>query len=91
MCVVFEVPHDVITQQVQIQKASTSSWTAPSPGWALAQHIWRTEGVRGLYSGVGAHLLTFLPWSMTWWASYELGKVVLGRWMEYAHVCLIKS
>ena len=38
-----------------------------------------SEGVKGVYSSTTAHLLTYLPWSTTWWCSYELSKVGLTR------------
>jgi len=79
---IFDVPHDVIVQRVQVQHAKlpfTRSWRVPSRGVAVFQEVVRTVGSKGLYTGIRAHLLTFLPWSATWWTSYEMGKVVFAR------------
>lgn len=89
VCVLFEVPHDVITQKVQIEEITRPLVSVPTPrdassssSWRIARQIVKEEGVAGLYSGLSAHLLTYLPWSTTWWATYELGKVLLGRFLD---------
>jgi solute carrier family 25 protein 44 len=47
---------------------------APPPparsGLAMARSIIAAEGVRGLYRGFGASVLTFVPSSAVWWAAY---------------------
>jgi hypothetical protein len=30
-----------------------------------------TSGLRSLYVGMSAHMLTNVPWSATWWGTYE--------------------
>jgi hypothetical protein len=39
-------------------------------GIGMAQHILATEGVAGLYRGLGMSLLTYAPSSAVWWGAY---------------------
>lgn len=39
-------------------------------GTSMAAHIVRTEGVAGLYRGLGMSLLTYTPSSAVWWGVY---------------------
>jgi Mitochondrial carrier protein len=41
-------------------------------GIGMTRHILHTEGLRGLYRGLGMSLLTYTPSSAAWWAFYAL-------------------
>jgi len=77
-----EVPHDVITQKLQVQHAARSqgfqrSWRTPSRGVDAVRKVVAVHGWKSLYVGTRAHLLTSVPWSATWWGTYEGGKFAL--------------
>ncbi|KAL4431627.1 hypothetical protein ABPG77_001469 [Micractinium sp. CCAP 211/92] len=51
-------------------------------GFALARHIVRTEGVRGLYRGFGASLAMFVPNSAIWWGAYGVWQQMLWHQLD---------
>lgn len=67
-------PVDVITQRMQLDGASASGGAAPRYGYRNGfqafYSIAKTEGIRGLYRGLGATLTSFVPSSAIWWAVY---------------------
>lgn len=67
-CIIF-VPVDVIKERMQVQvKGAPSAYH--SAGHAL-RTILRDEGVRGIYKGYGATLLSFGPFSACYFLFYE--------------------
>jgi Mitochondrial carrier protein len=42
----------------------------PRTALGIAHHIVRTEGIRGLYRGIGISMATFVPGSGIWWGAY---------------------
>lgn len=64
-------PIDVITQRMQLDGAGGSF---QKYGYRNGIHafmsIAQTEGIRGLYRGLGATLTSFVPSSAIWWAVY---------------------
>jgi hypothetical protein len=45
----------------------------------VTRDIVRADGVPGLWRGMGAHLVSFMPQAAVWWASYEQSKAFLAR------------
>lgn len=70
-CLVF-VPTDVIKERLQVQQAA-SHYKYKGSLDALVQII-SQEGLRGLYKGYGASLLSFGPFSALYFAFYEAMK-----------------
>lgn len=60
-------PLDIIRTRAQVEGRS---------GWAVAQQLLRTEGVRGLWKGVGARIVTLMPQGAVSVSAYEQVK----RW-----------
>eukprot|EP00899_Mesostigma_viride_P000834 jgi/Mesvir1/10751/Mv13820-RA.1 len=87
------VPVDVISQRLMVQgqqarqaAASTAAGgqvLAPQPhytgGWHAFQSILRNDGVRGLYRGFGASIVTYAPSSAIWWGSYGASQSQIWR------------
>jgi hypothetical protein len=67
-CSVF-VPTDVIKERLQVQ-GSTSPYKYRGSFDALRQIV-AQEGLRGLYKGYGASMLSFGPFSALYFAFYE--------------------
>ena len=70
-CIVF-VPTDVIKERLQVQGKTLSYGYRGS--WDALQQIVRQEGLRGLFKGYGASLLSFGPFSALYFAIYEAMK-----------------
>ncbi|KAJ1472852.1 mitochondrial carrier domain-containing protein, partial [Baffinella frigidus] len=70
---VFWVPLDVVTQKLQIQEVGG---TFQSP-IQVARGIIEADGARGLWRGMGAHLVAFVPQAAVWWGIYEQSKKFL--------------
>lgn len=87
-CVVF-VPVDVIKERLQIQTALPTHsvpavGTAYRGSWDALVTIARQEGVRGVYRGYWATLLSFGPFSAAYFALYEkVGVHCLSRCIPY--------
>jgi len=64
------VPSDVVVQRMQLKEYDYTS------AWDACQKIFRTEGIRGFYRGLGASMLTWMPSSGIWWLTYEYCKRV---------------
>lgn len=82
------VPIDVVSQRLMIMgggsdpRRSLSSTSAAKTmprvnGLQLARQIVSEEGVLGLYRGFGASVVTFVPSSAIWWASYGAWQTIL--------------
>lgn len=66
-------PVDVIAQRLQLQGASSTVSTYHYRNGLHASYvISKTEGIRGLYRGLGATLCSFVPSSAIWWSVYGL-------------------
>jgi len=88
------VPADVVSQRLQIQglvkppeKGAVRFHPYPhgavSSGWQIAMDVWRSEGVVGMWRGLGATLAVHSPSSALFWLSYEHAK----RWFaQMLHV-----
>lgn len=81
------VPADVISQRLQLQHVHPSAYAqarlAPpalhASGWQLAAEVLRTEGVRGMWRGLGPTVAVHTPASAVWWLAYETGKEWVGE------------
>ncbi|KAG9255807.1 mitochondrial carrier domain-containing protein [Emericellopsis atlantica] len=51
-----------------------------------ARVIWREEGIRGLYRGLGPIVLGYLPTWAVWFTVYNEAKTVLGHHYENQHI-----
>ena len=70
------VPADVICQKLQVQ--GPLSDTKYKGAIDCIKHVVREEGVvRGLFKGYTATVFAYLPYSCTWWTTYELSKQFL--------------
>eukprot|EP00241_Pyramimonas_parkeae_P012595 CAMPEP_0114270334 /NCGR_PEP_ID=MMETSP0058-20121206/27179_1 /TAXON_ID=36894 /ORGANISM="Pyramimonas parkeae, CCMP726" /LENGTH=298 /DNA_ID=CAMNT_0001389057 /DNA_START=257 /DNA_END=1153 /DNA_ORIENTATION=- len=66
-CQTIVVPVDVISQRLMVQDGSKK---LSNSALSMAQSILQKEGVRGLYRGFAASLVTVTPSSAIWWGSY---------------------
>lgn len=97
------VPIDVVSQRLMIMGGGQAGASIGVPasvihvrepggrvnGIQLARHIIHTEGVfRGLYRGFGASVVTFVPSSAIWWASYGAWQSVL--WHQVDKVAMFR-
>jgi len=90
------VPVDIITQRLQVldmqqgggtggggTTATAATRPATTSGWAIGRRILATEGVPGLFRGLGMVLAIHVPGSAIWWAVSEQSKTLfawlLGR------------
>ena len=74
---VLGVPIDIISQRQMVQGVRVKSADGGSTtlegyrnGWHALRHIVATDGVRGLYRGFGASVMTLVPGSALWWGFY---------------------
>eukprot|EP01127_Copromyxa_protea_P016595 TRINITY_DN4951_c0_g1_i2.p1 TRINITY_DN4951_c0_g1~~TRINITY_DN4951_c0_g1_i2.p1 ORF type:complete len:347 (-),score=29.14 TRINITY_DN4951_c0_g1_i2:8-1048(-) len=66
------VPLNVLTSRLQIQGADASKSLYPyKHGRDAVRCIWRTEGIRGYYRGLGSSLVMDMPCSAISWLTYE--------------------
>jgi solute carrier family 25, member 44 len=77
-------PVDVISQRLMVQtQAPTAGGRGGYRDGADAfRKIIRADGVRGLYRGFGASVLTYAPSSAAWWGSYSAAQRQLWRAVE---------
>mmetsp|Transcript_28196 Transcript_28196/g.45889 ORF Transcript_28196/g.45889 Transcript_28196/m.45889 type:complete len:392 (-) Transcript_28196:170-1345(-) len=78
---VVRTPTDIIAQRLMIQGTKGAS-TAYSNGFHAFRTILKTEGIRGLYAGLGAAVLVSVPFSATFWGSYSSLKFYIGHSMS---------
>ena len=80
MCCTIFVPVDVIKERLQVQVTSKDSMMTMKNGPQLHHYqgsldallqISRTEGLRGIYKGYGATLLSYGPFSALYFFLYE--------------------
>ena len=45
----------------------------------VIKDVVREDGILGLWRGMGAHLVSFMPQAAVWWASFEESKAALAR------------
>lgn len=57
----------------QAQSSRGGSHNRPN-GLQLTRYILKREGIRGLYRGMGASIVTFVPTSAIWWTAYGFWK-----------------
>jgi len=70
------VPVDVISQRQMIQKTGKAL-----SGFDVAKSIVARDGVGGMYRGLGASIVTFVPSSAIWWSSYGAYQSIL--WAQW--------
>ena len=66
----FRTPFDILKQQIQIEGQSATVRTRGSI-LATLKNIVRTEGAKGLFSGIGVTLLRDIPFASIYFTSYE--------------------
>ncbi|CAJ1947182.1 unnamed protein product [Sphenostylis stenocarpa] len=71
------VPIDVVSQKLMVQ--GYSGHTQYRGGLDVARKVLRSDGIRGLYRGFGLSVMTYVPSSAVWWASYGSSKNYLWR------------
>jgi hypothetical protein len=71
ICILLYVPNDVIVQRLQIVDSPYKS------GFDAIRQIYKTEGIKGYYRGLGATFLFTSTYSATWWMVYENVKIFL--------------
>lgn len=80
------VPVDVVKERLQIQKSSGLSPSSTLPQYRNSWDAFRVtlsqEGLRGIYRGYGATLLSFGPFSAIYFTLYEEAKK---RATQYTH------
>ena len=73
------IPSEVITSRLQIQGPGVVKYES---GAHVFRHIVATEGVRGLFTGLGVQIVAFGPASALWWVSYEATADALRAWLR---------
>ena len=83
---VLGVPIDIISQRQMVQGVRVKSADGGSTtlegyrnGWHALRHIVATDGVRGLYRGFGASVMTLVPGSALWWGARYVSATHLER------------
>ncbi|KJE92751.1 hypothetical protein, variant [Capsaspora owczarzaki ATCC 30864] len=71
---VIYVPSDIVSQRLQVVEDRV-----PASSVDVVRRIWRAEGIRGFYRGVGVTVATYSVGSAIWWATYEMFKTPMGR------------
>ena len=56
--------------------------------FGTASVIWREEGIRGMYRGLGPIVLGYLPTWAVWFTVYNKSKVWMG---QYSGKCLLRA
>lgn len=82
-------PLDVIKTKLQAQGGFRSQSGATRPPGAVVYHglmgtarvIWREEGLRGMYRGLGPIILGYLPTWAVWFTVYGRSKEYFGKRM----------
>lgn len=64
-------PIDIISQRLMVQSDSSLTDRKYKNGRDAFFQIYRKNGIRGLYRGFGAGILTYMPTSAIWWGSYS--------------------
>lgn len=71
------VPVDVVSQRLMVLNSPTCKDGVKMNGISMARLILREEGIRGLWRGFSASLVTYVPNSALWWSSYGMWQKVL--------------
>jgi len=66
-----------VSQKLMVQ--GYSGHTQYTGGLDVARKVLRSDGIRGLYKGFGLSVMTYVPSSAVWWASYGSSKHYLWR------------
>lgn len=72
---VFWVPIDVVKERLQVQSTYRNATDA-------FRHILQLEGIKGIYKGYGATLLSFGPFSAFYFLFYEKTKQISTTWCQ---------
>jgi len=75
-------PTDVIAQRLMIQGTAGAAHTYHN-GIHAFYSILKTDGIRGLYTGLGAAVLVSVPFSAIFWGTYSILKVRVGHSMSH--------
>lgn len=67
-----------VSQKLMVQ--GYSGHAKYSGGLDVARKVLRSEGIRGLYRGFGLSVMTYVPSSAVWWASYGSSQRYIWRW-----------
>lgn len=94
---VFTCPFDVMKIRLQAQGSFVPMHAARTSRMhhklyrglvKTSRVIWRKEGVRGMYRGMGPLLLGYLPTWAIWFTTYQHFKVSLPQlYRKYRHIC----
>lgn len=68
--VTITIPIEIVSQRLMVQDGSINQYNYTGPFHAVSQ-ILKTEGMRGLYRGWGAALISYAPSNAIWWATYH--------------------
>lgn len=71
VCILLYVPSDVIVQRLQLVESPYKS------GYDAIRQIYKNDGIKGYYRGLGATFLFTSTYSATWWTVYENAKLFL--------------
>lgn len=80
-------PLDVIKTKLQAQAAAKAGHSRLYNGLVgTASVIWREEGIRGMYRGLGPIVLGYLPTWAVWFTVYNKSKVYLADYHHNVHL-----
>ncbi|KAJ3485662.1 hypothetical protein NLG97_g6766 [Lecanicillium saksenae] len=80
-------PLDVIKTKLQAQAAAKNGHSRMYNGLVgTASVIWREEGIRGMYRGLGPIILGYLPTWAVWFTVYNKSKAYLSDYHHNVHV-----
>ncbi|GMH37613.1 hypothetical protein BSKO_05486 [Bryopsis sp. KO-2023] len=77
------VPVDVVSQRLMVLNNPTCQSGKRMNGISMARLIIREEGIRGLWRGFSASLMTFVPNSALWWGSYGVWQRLIWHQVDF--------
>ncbi|KAL8161150.1 hypothetical protein V2J09_012639 [Rumex salicifolius] len=73
------VPIDVVSQKLMVQ--GYSGHATYTGGLDVVRRVVKADGILGLYRGFGLSVMTYVPSSAVWWASYGSSQRLFWRWL----------